>query len=131
MPRISVKYLVGAILLLSQLLLIVVSRYTETKYFCWVPYDVQVEYEIDAVVDGRRLTSAEVTRRYRMPSKGVQPRALGNLVDVVQSYERSRRRAGENAVVHVRYRVNGRPPNVWTWPPAEATTNSATVMVVR
>lgn len=106
--------LAGVLFLLFQVAMIVRARFDPDRYFCWAPHDSQNEYEIAVVAGGRELQPDEVSRRYRLPYRGVDPRAIEHIFDIVRHYEG--RLAREPASVTVRYRVNGSPERTWRWP---------------
>lgn len=88
------------------------ARFDDGRYFCWAPHDSQNEYAISVSIDGRPLTAAEVERRYRIPARGVDPRAIAHVTRLVDQYERTVG-AEDDAEVTVRYRVNGGPVHHW------------------
>ncbi|MBL8221191.1 MAG: hypothetical protein JNL62_18300 [Bryobacterales bacterium] len=105
----------GITLLLVQAALILYSRATPARYFCWAPFDMQTDYSLDVTVAGRKLTAAEVRRRYRRPMKGTDNRSVQNLIDILQGYEE--RYAGANkAHIVMRYRINGKEERQWIYP---------------
>jgi hypothetical protein len=105
----------GVTLLLVQAVLILYSRATPARYFCWAPFDMQTDYVLDVSVNGRKLSAAEVRQRYRRPMKGTDNRSVQNLIDIVQGYEE--RYAGANkATIVMRYRINGKEEREWVYP---------------
>lgn len=105
----------GITLLLVQAALILYSRATPARYFCWAPFDMQTDYSLDVTVAGRKLTAAEVRRRYRRPIKGTDNRSVQNLIDILQGYEE--RYAGtDKARIIMRYRINGKEELQWIYP---------------
>ncbi|HVS02192.1 MAG TPA: hypothetical protein VMT16_05440 [Thermoanaerobaculia bacterium] len=116
--RPTLREVVGAIFLLLQVGFIVRARFDPDRYFCWAPHDAQNEYLVEAVVGGRTLRPGEIAARYRMAQRGVDPRAIEHVFDVIRHYEG--RVAAEPAAVVVRYRTNGGEPRVWRWPESPA-----------
>lgn len=105
----------GITLLLVQAVLILYSRWTPARYFCWAPFDMQTDYVLDVSVNGRKLSAAEVRQRYRRPAKGTDNRSVQNLIDILEGYEQ--RYAGTNkAAILMRYRINGKEEHQWVYP---------------
>jgi hypothetical protein len=104
----------GLSLLLFQIGAILYARFVPARYFCWAPYDMQTDYELQVMVDGRTLTPAEIRGRYRRGAKGTDNRSAQHVIDIVQGVEERRR---EGAEVVMRYRVNGGEKRTWQWPP--------------
>ena len=105
----------GIALLLSQLALIVYARFVPARYFCWAPFDTQTDYKLQVTVDGRALNGKEIRARYRRPQNGTDNRSPQHVIDIVQGYEETYGRA-DHARVVMRYRVNGKPEQIWKWP---------------
>ncbi len=95
--------------------MIVYARFTPARYYCWAPHDMQNEYAIFVTMNGKALTSEEVTRRYRIRQEGVDPRAIEHVIRLIDHYERTFGR-DENAQVRLEYRINGGAVNVDRWP---------------
>jgi hypothetical protein len=105
----------GALVLGAQVAAIVHARFTESRYFCWAPYDAISRYELAVEAGGRALTDGEIRQRYRLPGHGRDNRAIQHVKDVVAAYERTYGR-GDGARVRLRYRTNGGAPHEWRWP---------------
>src|SRR5436309_6195565 len=101
------RTIAGMSILAFQLAMIVYARFVPSRYFCWAPYDVQTEYWITTVVNGRKLTGAEVRERYRRPQHGTDNRSPQHVIDILQGYE-ARYGGSDHAAVTMRYRVNGK-----------------------
>lgn len=112
--RLSVRCLVAALVIAVQVVMLGVAHHTDLRYFTWAPHDQQAAYEISVTLDGRMLTEPQVLDRYGI-SRGVDPRALSHVLNVVEQYERTYG-AGQGAEVIVRYSVNGGPIEEWRWP---------------
>ncbi|MBI1791791.1 MAG: hypothetical protein HYR60_30055 [Acidobacteria bacterium] len=108
------RKLLGAALLLFQAGMIVYARFVPSRYFCWAPFDMQTEYALEVTVNGRELSAGEIRRRYRRPRKGVDNRSAQHVIDIIEGYERNYG-SGEHAQVVMRYRINGKPEQVWNW----------------
>ncbi|MBL8173507.1 MAG: hypothetical protein JNK48_02485 [Bryobacterales bacterium] len=104
----------GITLLLAQAALILYSRATPARYFCWAPFDMQTDYELEVSVSGRKLTAAEVRNRYRRPMKGTDNRSVQNLIDILEGYE-ERYAGDEKATIVMRYRINGKEEREWVY----------------
>ena len=115
----------GVALLAFQIVMIGVARVHPMRYFCWAPHDAQNAYEIRVVVDDRALSDSEIWDRYRHGSKGINPRTIYEVTDIVSHVEREYRNE-ENAQVTITYSVNGGSERQWHWPArsGESTTSS-------
>ena len=111
----QVAAVIGVSILLVQVALIVYSRGTSARYFCWAPFDMQTDYTLDVTVDGRKLSAAEVRKRYRRPMKGTDNRSVQNLIDILEGYE-TQYAGAERAEIVMRYRINGKEEQVWAYP---------------
>jgi hypothetical protein len=105
----------GVAFLAFQLSAIVYARFVPSRYFCWAPCDTQTDYVIQATIDGRAVTPAEIRRRYRRPARGADDRSPQHLIDILQQVEQ-RLPPGQQAAVTLTYRVNGKPEQIWQWP---------------
>jgi len=110
------RTIIGVSILVFQLAMIVYARFVPSRYFCWAPYDVQTDYSITTVVNGRKLTASEVRARYRRPQHGTDNRSPQHVIDILQGYEERYGRA-DHAQVTMRYRVNGKEEQLWRWEP--------------
>jgi hypothetical protein len=106
------RTIVGVSILVFQLAMIVYARFVPSRYFCWAPYDVQTDYWITTVVNGRRLTDSEIRARYRRSPRGTDNRSPQHVIDILQGYE-ERYGRNDHAQVTMRYRVNGKEERVW------------------
>lgn len=121
MPRAN---LAAAALLALQVGWIVHEQLGASRYFCWAPLHEHVLYEIEAHTGGRRLSHAEVALRYgRRGALDVdgtrffwELNAAQHVLDTVARRERSLH-PSVRAEVTVRYRVNGRQEQTWTFAP--------------
>lgn len=104
----------GAVLLGAQVVGIGAGRLTDTRYFCWAPYDEITRFDLWVVIDGRELSPQEVKRRYRLPQATRDNRSWAHVPAIVAHYERTRGSA-DGAVVEYRYRVNGSESRLWRW----------------
>lgn len=110
----------GAVLLGLQLIPLLAARFTNTRYFCWAPYDEITRFELSVTLDGLPLSPREIQQRYRLPHPSRDNRSWAHVPAIVAHYERTLGRA-DAARVEYRYQVNGRPPLTWRWPaPAES-----------
>ena len=106
---------IAILLMTAQLLLIAKARTTPARYFCWAPFDMQTDYTLDVTLDGRKLSPPEIRQRYRRPAKGTDNRSVQNLIDIIQGYE-ERYAGNERAHILMRYRINGKQEQIWTYP---------------
>jgi hypothetical protein len=112
----KLKLLIAGSLLLFQLGMIGYARFVPTRFFCWGPYDSQNKYEVQVVLKGRELTRPEVEARYRIPQRGYDSRAIAHVMKILQQYEETYGRS-DQAIVKLRYTVNGKKEQVWQWAP--------------
>jgi hypothetical protein len=95
-----------------QLAAVAYARYVPTRYLCWAPYDQISFYTIEADRGGRRLTSAEIGARYRMPAEGRENRSIHHVLNAITQFESTYGRT-DRIDVRVRYRTNGHPEQTW------------------
>ncbi len=112
------RIVIPVLLLVFQFGAIVYARFVPTRYFCWAPFDTQTDYVAQAVVNGHTLNAAEFRKRYRRPMHGFDNRAPSHVIDMLRQVEEKRAALGDKANVTMKYRVNGRSPLEWHWPPA-------------
>jgi hypothetical protein len=112
------RTLIPILLFAFQLGAIVYARFVPTRYFCWAPYDTQTDYTATAVVNGRKLTPAQFQKRYRRSMRGFDNRSPQHVIDMLQQAEEKHTAQDDRASIVVKYRVNGKEPREWRWPPA-------------
>lgn len=84
-----------------------------TRWFAWAPNDYLVDFTLEVRTAGGVLTGQEAASRYHLG--GLQWEfPVQQLQHVITSYEQTYGTA-DHAAVTLRYRVNGRPEQVWTW----------------
>ena len=110
----SVAVAVAALFIAAQFTMIVFGLGSDLRFYTWAPHDQQGGYDISVVIAGRALTEAELLERYRR-SRGVDPRAIAHVFNIVEQYETTYG-ADDGAQVQIRYWVNGEGPQVWHWP---------------
>ena len=101
-----------------QVMGILAGRFTESKYFCWAPYDEISIYEIRVVILENDLDSDEIRRRYRKIQKGRENRSIHNLISIVRQYETTYG-IQDRATVEISYVTNGHREETWFWPDDE------------
>lgn len=109
------RMVVGLLLILAQVGMIARARFDDARYYCWAPYDSLNTYEIEVEIDGRALDPDAIRDRYQIPARGMDPRAIRHVLDIVSQYERTYGAADE-ARVAVEYRTNGAATRRWQWP---------------
>jgi hypothetical protein len=112
------RIIIPVLLFIFQLSAIVYARFVPTRYFCWAPFDIQTDYVATSVVNGRELTGAEFRQRYRRTKHGFDNRSPQHVIDMLQQVEEKRAAFGDKATIVMKYRVNGKEPQVWHWPPS-------------
>src|SRR5262249_28708370 len=110
-----VRAAIGGAILLFQLGMIGYARFVPSRYFCWAPYDIQSDYRLDVTIGGRKLTAAEIRKRYRRPKQGVDNRSIQHVMDIVRQYEDTYG-AADSASVVMKYRINGKAEQEWRYP---------------
>ena len=111
------RVFIPILLFAFQLGAIVYARFVPTRYFCWAPYDIQTDYVATSIVNGHPLTAAEFQKRYRRARRGFDNRSPQHVIDMFQQVEEKRAALGEKATIVMTYRVNGKEPQEWHWPP--------------
>ena len=110
---------IGLGLLAAQIAMIGVARFHPMRYFCWAPYDSQIEYAISAQINGAQLSPSDIELRYRLPAQEINPRMICQVTDVIAHVERFYHPADDSRV-RVMYRTNGGPETEWSWPSSSA-----------
>jgi hypothetical protein len=110
----KLRWAIGVALLLFQVGAIVYARFVPARYFCWAPFDMQTDYRLDVHVNGRRLSPAEIQKRYRRPAKGTDNRSSRHLMDIVEQAEH-RYHPHDRTEVIMSYRVNGKQEQEWRY----------------
>jgi hypothetical protein len=110
------RKVLGIAFLLAQLVSIAHARFTESRYFCWAPYDTKVEYVLDVTLGRQKLTPKEISKRYRIPSPGVDRRSVQHVKHIISQYERTYGQK-DHARITLSYKTNGVPQKEWHWPP--------------
>ncbi len=100
--------------LCAQVLLVVTSQFSEARWFSWAPHTAQVHYMMAVEVDGVPLAPDAVARRFGIPANGWEAHAIQNVKDLLMQHARTYGRH-ERSTVTMRYSVNGRPAETWTW----------------
>ena len=111
------RSLIGLAFLLAQLFSVVYAQFGPSRYFCWVPNDYMVSYRLEVNINGRLLSSKEITGRYHvLKSSGVYQNVVKHLKNIVQQYETTYGR-NDHAQVLLKYSTNGHQEKQWKWPP--------------
>lgn len=97
-----------------QLGLILWSRFSPERYFCWAPHDCQTEYELTVYVNGRELNEDEIYKRYHRERKYRDVRSPDNVKSMIIQHSLTYGKE-EDTVVIMKYKVNGIPKDPWTW----------------
>lgn len=106
------------LLFLLQLTGILAGRFTDSKFFCWAPFDEISIYTVHADVDGKKLSPEEIGSRYKIRHSGRQNRSIHNIISIVRQYEATYG-TDERAEVEIIYLINGHKQGSWTWPDDE------------
>jgi len=114
--KIPLRLLFGGLLLIVQLGMIVFARFTEARYFCWAPHDVQNEFILEVTLDGQKLSAEDIFKRYRIPKKSTDPRSIQHVKDALKKYELIYSKDNPAKIV-MNYNRNGVEQESWRWPP--------------
>jgi len=112
---VSLRTVIAILFLALQVVLVIRAQFVDTREFCWAPHTTQVRYTIETVIDGKPLTQDEITRRYHIPADWWEAHSWRNVSKLLAQYERTYGR-NDRARVRLRYSINGREPETWTWP---------------
>ena len=106
----------GRLLALSilafQLAAIFYARFVPSRYFCWAPFDMQTDFQIEVKINETPLTPTAIRARYRRPPKGTDNRSVQHIIDIIEQAER-RYHPSDRAEIVLRYRINGKEENRW------------------
>ncbi|MEM9159019.1 MAG: hypothetical protein AAGB46_08200 [Verrucomicrobiota bacterium] len=106
----------GLLLIAFQLAAFVYAKVVDSRYFCWAPFDMHTSYQMEVVIDGRALTPQQIKTRYHLDHKGGNPRSYVEILGPIQQYEETYGKT-DGAQITVRYSVNGKPEQIWEYPP--------------
>ncbi len=95
--------------------MVIYARFDEARYFCWAPHDSQNEYAIFATVNDQTLTPDQIQKRYRIKQKGIDPRAIQHIKDIIERYETTYGKDSPAEVI-MHYSTNGIEKPSWRWP---------------
>ncbi len=103
----------SALFILLQIGGIVFARFTEQRFFCWAPYDIQTNYKVTAVINNEILGPDELEQRYGYRMEGWEQRSIYNIFSIIEQYEAT---YGKNDSVSItaNYAINGHEEQVWT-----------------
>jgi len=110
MPRL---FIAGAFLG-AQIALVVASQFSEARWFSWAPHTAQVHYQLAVEIDGTSLDADQIRGRYGIQADGWEAHAIQNVKDFLIQHARTHGRH-ERTAMAMRYSVNGRPYEDWTW----------------
>ncbi|HMO01440.1 MAG TPA: hypothetical protein PKD37_04775 [Oligoflexia bacterium] len=79
----SVKRIFILLFLSIQVFGVILSRFLPERLFCWAPHDQQTYYFLNVWQGTRKLSGAEVLKRYGMPYSGWNSHASANLNNLV------------------------------------------------
>ncbi|MGE0268104.1 MAG: hypothetical protein AB7S78_06595 [Candidatus Omnitrophota bacterium] len=102
-------------MLAVQIILIVLARFTEARYFCWAPHDSQNDYVLHVTVNEQPLSADAIYTRYRLYKNGRDPRSIQHVKDVLSRYEKTLGK-DQPAQITLTYTTNGIKQPVWKWP---------------
>lgn len=108
----TLRWTIGLTLLVLQLGAIAYARFVPSRYFCWAPFDMQTDYQIDATVNGEKLTPKEIRQRYHRPPRGTDNRSYQHVIDIVEQTDR-RYHPEDTVDLTITYRINGKQKHQW------------------
>ena len=94
-----------------QVIALIFSRFQDTRYFAWAPFDQINLYEVSAKRNSIELTPEEVKSRYGFLS-GRENRSIYHVFDQIEQLETAPH-VLDTMEVKVIYRTNGKSPEVW------------------
>ena len=104
------KQRVAQAFLCVQLAWIILAQFGSSRWLCWAPNDYAVEYRLDVLKDGQRITG-----RYRIPDQGLYENPAQNIIDLIEQYERTYGRK-DHVEVDLTFRNSGGPESHWHYP---------------
>lgn len=110
----NLRWTFGVSLLAFQLGAIVYARFVPARYFCWAPFDMQTDYQLNVTVNGQKLKPAEIQQRYRRAAKGTDNRSTQHIIDIIEQTEK-RYHPDDRTEVLMIYRVNGKEEQQWRY----------------
>ncbi len=108
----KIRFTIGVLFLLLQLMLVVYARFIPERFFCWAPYDEHSYYEISIEIDNQVLSKNEIQNRYGVYAQGWEPRSIHNILSIINQYESSYGK-NDQAIVEVIYSINGHKKKLW------------------
>jgi hypothetical protein len=112
----KLRWTIGLALLAFQVGAMLYARTVPSRYFCWAPFDMQTNYQLTVTVNGKKLSPAEIQKRYRRPAKGTDNRSFQHLIDIIEQTEQHYHPHDQTEVV-MTYSINGKPQPPWHYPP--------------
>jgi hypothetical protein len=109
------RFLTGVFFLVLQIISTGIARFIPERFFCWAPYDEHTKIQSNVYLDSVLLSPEQTSDRYRYRMNGWEPRAVHNIFNLVEQYERTYGQE-ENTHITIRYRTNGHPVRVWSYP---------------
>jgi hypothetical protein len=104
------KRRIGQAFLFVQFAWVTFAQFGSARWLCWAPNDYAVEYRLDVIKDGQRITG-----RYNIPDKGLYENPAQNIIDLIEQYERTYGRK-DRVEVSLTYRTSGGPESHWHYP---------------
>jgi len=109
----------GILFLAAQAGAVFYARFIPERFFCWAPYDEHTSVQTVVKLGETELGPHQVNQRYRYMVNGWEPRAIHNVLDIIEQYETTYG-ARDSAEVIVTYSINGHRSQTWRHPkPAE------------
>ncbi len=105
----------GIIFLLAQCGSVLIARFIPERFFCWAPYDEHTSMKTNVKLGMTELNPKQVNERYRYIVNGWEPRAIHNVLDIIEQYETTYG-AKDSAEVIVTYTTNGHRHQTWRHP---------------
>lgn len=111
----TLRWTIGLSLIAFQVGAIAYARFVPSRYFCWAPFDMQTDYQLQVTVNGKKLSPAEIQKRYRRPAKGTDNRSYHHLIDIIEQTELQYHPHDDTRVL-MTYRINGQQEQQWHYP---------------
>ena len=111
----KLRSLIGILFLVIQCAFIILAWFIQEKFFCWAPYDEHTELKTVVYINNISLENHEINERYRYNMNFWEPRAIANVLNIVEQYEKTYGKK-DSAEVRIIYSTNGGPKKKWCYP---------------
>lgn len=115
----NISFIVGLLLLLTQVVWTVGCQFLPSRHFCWAAHNSMTYYTIHVNVEGEDLNLREIGSRYAIryglgQNGGWEAHSIYNIIELIEQAERIDY-PDERAAVTIVYRVNGGEEQTWSF----------------